>query len=490
MNWEEGVQKIMNSKSRIFLIGCGLFILGIFLSLMIPIERRFLLRFGYAIVLFLLFLFSWLGKNLRIRLFVLGGLIFVIGFLRGVCSVPVWDANHVTVLAGGKTQFTGNVINARINVDGVAYTIMPDDYQGGVLVQSALYPRYSLGDHLQILCKLDIPDDPGYARYLRTQNIFVSCSFAKIEYLGAGKVAWGKQKLDQWRQALSAKINSLWPEPRSSLLAGILYGDRGSMPKNLKDSFSNSGLSHIVAVSGYNTSVVAAVVLAVFIFVGCWRRKAFWLSSFSLVLFTFFTGATASVVRAAVMAIFVMLGGYWGRPARMLNSLLLAASLMLFWNPVILFDLGFQLSFLATVGVAFVGPLLQKKSSFRLPSIIEELCFTTLGALIATLPLTIFYFGRIPALALVANILVVGLIPVIMLFGFLALFFSFFIFPISLLLAFITDWGLRYIIFISDLCAGGSVTFSFSFVIMLVVYALIGFWLYRLSLWQKKRKLK
>ena len=428
MNWKEGVQKIVNSKSRIFLIGCGLFILGIFLSLVFPIERRFFLRFGYVVVLFLLFLFSWLGKNLQIRLLVLGGLIFVVGFLRGVWSTPVWDASHITVLAGQKTMFTGEVINTKINVDGVTYTIVPDDYRGGVVVQSALYPRYNLGDHLQILCRLDIPDDPGYARYLRTQNIFVSCSFVKIELVGTKEVGWGKKKLEQWRQALNVKMNNLWPEPRSSLMAGILYGERGSMPKNLKDSFSNSGLSHIVAVSGYNTSVVAAVVLAVFIFVGCWRRKAFWLSSFSLVLFTFFTGATASVVRAAVMAIFVMLGGYWGRPARMLNSLLLAASLMLVWNPVILFDLGFQLSFLATVGVAYIGPLLQKRSSFRLPSVIEELCFTTLGALIATLPLTIFYFGRIPVLALVANVLVVGFIPLIMLFGFLALFFSFFIF--------------------------------------------------------------
>lgn len=490
MNWKEGAEKIINSKSRIFLIGCGLFILGIFLSLIVPVERRFFLRTGYAIVLCLLFLFSWLGKNLKIRLLILGGLIFVVGFLRGVWSAPILDANHITVLAGQKTQFIGQIISVRVSVDGVAYVIVPDDYQGNILVQSALYPRYNLGDRLQTLCKLDIPDDPRYTRYLRTQNIFVSCSFAKIEYVGAGGVSWGGQKLEQWRQALSVKINKLWPEPRSSLMAGILYGERGSIPKSLKDSFSNSGLSHIVAVSGYNTSVIAALVLVIFIFVGCWRRKAFWLSSVSLILFTFFTGATASVVRAAVMAIFVMLGGYWGRPARMLNALLLAASLMLFWNPIILFDLGFQLSFLATIGVAYVGPLLQKSASFRLPSIVEELFFTTLGALIATLPLTIFYFGRVPALAIVANILVVGFIPAIMLFGFLALLFSFFVFPIGLLLAFIADWGLRYVIFVSNLCARGSMTFGFPFVIMLIVYTLIGFWLYRLSLWQKKRKLK
>jgi len=283
----------------------------------------------------------------------------------------------------------------------------------------------------------------------------------------------------------------LWPEPRASLMAGILYGERGSMPKSLKNDFSNSGLSHIVAVSGYNTSVIALVMMAVFIFIGCWRRQSFWLSSVSLVLFTLFTGATASVVRAAVMAIFVMSGSYLGRPARMLNSLLFAAALMLLFNPRILFDVGFQLSFVATVGVSYVGPLLNKyfignRELSGVKKLVSELFFTTLGALVITLPMTIYYFGKLPILAILANILVVGFIPVVMLLGFLALLLSFVLFPLGLSVAFAGDLGLRYIILVAEQLAVGSVAVSLPFIIVILIYLLIFFWLYRLNIYVKK----
>jgi competence protein ComEC len=371
--------------------------------------------------------------------------------------------------------------------------VEPDDYRGNILVTAALYPRYIYGDKLKILCQFDFPDQAGYARYLSTRNIFATCNFAKLEKVGSGGGNLLGRILFNWRILLNEKINSLWNEPQASLMAGILYGERGSMPKSLKDNFSNSGLSHIIAVSGYNTSVIALVVMAVFIFIGCWRRQAFWLSSINLILFTLFTGATASVVRAAVMAIFVMLGNYWGRPTRMLNSLLFAAALMLFFNPRIIFDVGFQLSFVATVGVSYVGPLLTNyfignKELVGGKKLVSDLFFTTLGALVITLPLTIFYFGKIPILAILANILVVGFIPVIMLLGFLALLLSFFLFPLGLLVAFAADLGLRYIIWVSSLCAVGSVSFSLPLIMVVLVYLLIFFWLYRINKYVQKSK--
>ncbi len=493
MDLREGFNLVINSKSRTFLLGCGLFIFGIFLSLVLVKERQTFLMVSYFATLFLLFLFSWLGKDFKIRLVILFLLLFTFGFLRGVWSMPKLGGDHVASLVGKKIAVVGAVSGVQLGIDGVAYVVKPDDYRGDILVQAALYPRYVYGDKLKILCQFDFPDDTsaGYARYLVTRNIFATCSFAKLDKVGSGGGNFLGKTLFNWRMLLSEKINSLWPEPQASLMAGILYGERGSMPKELKISFSNSGLSHIVAVSGYNTSIIALVVMAVFIFIGCWRRQAFWLSTISLILFTLFTGATASVVRAAVMSIFVMLGSYWGRPARMLNSLLFAAGAMLLFNPRIMFDVGFQLSFIATVGVSYVGPLLTKyfigsKELVGVKKLVSDLFFTTLGALVITLPLIIFYFGKIPLLAILANILVVGFIPVIMLLGFLALLVSFVVFPLGLLVAFAADVGLRYIIWVSNLSAVGSLTFSLPFVAMLLVYLLILFWLYRIKTYVKK----
>lgn len=494
MDLKGGFNLVINSKSRTFLLGCGLFVFGIFLSLILVRTRQTFLLVSYILTLFLLFLFSWLGKDFRARVVIIFLLLFMLGFLRGVWAMPNLDSNHTVNLVGKKMSVVGIITDVQVSVDGVTYIVKPDDYQGNIILQSALYPRYVYGDKIKMLCQFDFPDDTaGYARYLSTRNIFATCNFGKLVKTGAGGGNFLGKILFNWQESLNSKISSLWPEPQASLMAGILYGERGNMSKEVKDSFSNSGLSHIIAVSGYNTSIIALIVMAVFIFIGCWRKQAFWLSSGSLVLFTLFTGATASVVRAAVMSIFVMLGSYWGRSARMLNSLMLAATLMLLLNPKVLFDVGFQLSFVATIGVAYVGPILTSyfignKDLNGIKKTVLELFFTTCGAMTVTLPLTIFYFGRMPVLALLANILVVGFIPVIMLLGFLALLVSFLIFPLGLLIAFAADLGLRYIILVSRLCAVGSVTFSFPFVIMLLIYGVIFYWLYRLNLYVQKSK--
>jgi len=376
---------------------------------------------------------------------------------------------------------TGRVVDIQGGVSSISYVIIPDGYAGKILIQSQLYPRYHFGDRLEIDCKFILPDNSGYTRYLFVRDIFSVCSFGKIKKIGESRESRERKILSDWRLSLNRKISMLWPEPRGSLMAGILYGERGSIPKNVKEDFSNSGLTHIVAVSGYNTSIIAAVLLVVFVFVGFWRKQAFWFSVVSLVLFTFFTGASASVTRAATMSIFSMLGIFLGRPARMLNSLLTAAALLLVISPRALSDVGFQLSFLATVGVCFVGPLLQKRfwqhDLSGLKKVAVDIFFTTLGALVSTLPLTIFYFNKIPLLALVANMLVVGFIPFIMFLGFFALLLSFLFFPAGLLVAFAADIGLRYIIWVSDKLSIGSIEFKMPFIFLLLIYFLIIFWL-------------
>ena len=474
MNWKEGVDFIVSSKSRTFLSGCGFFILGIFLSLFCA-EKSFLIFLLYGVGLGNLFLLGWNWKKEKYRTFLIICLLFILGFGRGILYCK--NLKETDSMLGEK-NFLGVVVDSGVNVSNAIYTINPDNYENNILLYAPLYPRYTNGDVLSLSCRLDLPDSASYQKYLQTRKIFAVCSYPKIKKVGQREINFLEKRLSIWREKLSEQISLLWPEPRASLLAGILYGERGSMPPDLKNSFSNSGLSHIVAVSGYNTSVVAVIIMAVFVFVGFWRRQAFYLSGFSLVLFTLFTGASASVVRAAVMAIFVMVGSCLGRSARMINSLSFAAALMLLLNPLVILDVGFQLSFLATIGVSYVGPHLQNRFGAHVPEFVAEIIFSTLGALLITLPLTIYYFSRLPLLALVANILVASFIPIVMLFGFLALLLSFLSFYLALPVAFAADIILRYIIWVSKKMSIGSVGFHLPLLVVIFIYLLIIYWLF------------
>ena len=129
-------------------------------------------------------------------------------------------------------------------------------------------------------------------------------------------------------------------------MAGLLYGERSGLPLELADNFSRTGVSHIIAVSGYNISIVALALMSLFINLGLARPRAFWLVVAGIILFVIFTGAGASVVRAGIMGLIVLLAGQLGRLSRIGNVLIFTAALMLLFNPyVLIWDAGFQLSF-------------------------------------------------------------------------------------------------------------------------------------------------
>ena len=230
----------------------------------------------------------------------------------------------------------------------------------------------------------------------------------------------------------------LWPEPDSSLLGGLLYGDRNGLSKELTNNFNRVGLSHIVAVSGYNITIIATAVMSVLIFIGLYRRQAFWLAVAIIILFVIFTGASASAVRAGVMGSVFLVGQYLGRPSRAAPSLVLAAAVMILFNPYILFyDAGFQLSALATAGMIFLAE--------------DGVIKTTVAAIVATLPLILYQFGRLSLVALPVNILVLWIIPYVMLAGFLSIVAAAIFYPLGQIIAYVTGIGLKYIIFFVNL---------------------------------------
>lgn len=247
--------------------------------------------------------------------------------------------------------------------------------------------------------------------------------------------------LSQTNQA----IEKILPEPQASFLAGLLFGIEENIPENLLENFNLTGTRHITALSGYNITIIASLLMGFLLWIGFWRKHAFFIAIIGIIFFVLFTGASASVVRAAIMGTLVLIAQQVGRASSPKNLLASAAFLMILKEPTALLDnIGLQLSFAATIGIIYFSPYLKK-----LPQILS----TTLSAQIAVMPLIIFYFKQVSLISPIANLLILPIIPVTMLLGFIALIFGVLWTPIGIFLAWPAWLFLTYEIKIVELLA-------------------------------------
>jgi competence protein ComEC len=462
----EGLNKIFESKSKTFLAFCFCFIFGVGISSAIFVSRDLLfpLFISFWIILFFIVIL-WSKKEFRFFLFCF--LFFFLGGMRYFVSIPENIPSHIRYYNGQKLTITGWVSEEpAVGQADVGYVIYDksESVSGKVLVKLPLYPRYNYGDELSLTCNLVAPKNYAdsnfnYQQYLARQGIWSVCQrpipLSNFQLVN-GKGNSVLKKILWLKSGVGNQIDRLWPEPKSSFMAGLLYGARSGLPKELTTNFSRTGITHIIAVSGFNISIIASVMMVLLIGAGLYRRQAFWLAVSGIILFVLFTGASASVVRAGIMGIIVLIAQQLGRLSRVGNVLAITAALMLLFNPYILiWDAGFQLSFLATIGLVYISPILQiSKSSDRsqlvatITSGVYETLTQTLSAIIATLPLILFQFGRLSIVAPLVNVLVLWIIPWLMLFGFLAVVISFVFFPFGQVIAWIGGIGLDYVIII------------------------------------------
>ncbi len=226
-----------------------------------------------------------------------------------------------------------------------------------------------------------------------------------------------KRSLYSLRDSIASKINSFLSSSASSLVNGLLLGLRQDLSDELKSNLKNSGTTHIVALSGFNITIIIAFFLS--IFKALPKRVTYLLSALAILAFVVMTGAASSVVRAGIMGGIFLLASMWSRRRHAGNALMLAVVVMILINPLILqYDIGFQLSMAATLGLIYISPHL----AARIPkSTIWEVLSSTLAASLATLPLLVYHFGGLSLISLVANLLVVPLVPIVMLLGFVGL---------------------------------------------------------------------
>lgn len=320
------------------------------------------------------------------------------------------------------------------------------------LVFTNKYAEYEYGEKLKLECNLEIPQNKegsrfDYRTYLAKDGIFYLCQKPKIEKIGGeNKKSFYGFLLDV-RKSMSGKMGKLVPYPESGLLEGLLLGGSGGLPKKLQENFSRTGMTHIVAVSGYNVTIVAEYLMIAGIFLGLWRPQAFWVAIFGILLFIFLVGFPPSAVRAGVMGGLILWAMKEGRLANSQNAILFAASVMLIFNPMLLrFDVGFQLSFLATLGIIYIYPFfnyfLVKKQKHI--GFIWEILFLTLAAQIFVLPIILYNFENLSVISPLANILVLPIIPLTMLLGFLTLSISFIFHPLAIVFSWLAFLPLKY----------------------------------------------
>lgn len=238
--------------------------------------------------------------------------------------------------------------------------------------------------------------------------------------------------LGKWREQWVAILEKSLPEPMSSLAAGILLGVKRQMPGQFYQQLVNTGTLHIVAASGFNVMIVAAVLMGI-----CqrlWRRGvAIAMGVAGVWLYVLLAGAGAAVVRAGIMGSLTLIAYYWGRPTEARRLLWITVAAMLLWDPLWIVDVGWQLSVAATAGLLYFQPWLERK--FQIPStnhqtnpndqnsnklngvqsFVGRYLYPTLAASVATAPIIAWHFGRVSWISPLVNLLVLPLVPLIML---------------------------------------------------------------------------
>ncbi len=294
------------------------------------------------------------------------------------------------------------------------------------------YPYFRYGDALRIEGRLQTPPrykDFDYREYLAIQGIHSIINFPEsVAFISSDNGNTALAYIYRLRTALAGSLASHLPEPEASLSQAILLGIRADIPRTLSDAFSRTGTTHVLAISGQNLSIVAGLLLAF----GVWllgRRHHLHIVLALLVIWFYatLTGLIPSVVRAAIMATVFLVAELLGRPSRAAPATFLAAALMVGLQPSILSDVGFQLSFLAMLGLIYLAPRFHtawaKLSEERLKDhwwgtllglVIDSLGIS-LAATLFTWPVIAYNFHNISLVGLPATLLLLPVLAAIIL---------------------------------------------------------------------------
>ncbi len=325
-----------------------------------------------------------------------------------------------------------------------------------ILINANRYPKYKIGDIIKVEGELVEPgmiEDFDYGKYLKKDKIFA------VVYQPESVDKIGHNSNIKYRllnilytvsESFEVALNLSLPEPLASLASGLILGIKRNIPDDFANDLRTTGLTHIIALSGFNVTIIVKV-LSKLLSGRIGKKKAFWAGILLVLGFVIMTGGAASVVRAAIFSILILFSHLIGRKGNQTNIVLLALVIMILLNPYsLVLDIGLQLSFMAFAGIIYLSPLIEKYFELsrikKLPEIVKSPLQETLSAQIMVLPLIVFYFGTLSLIAPLSNVLVLWIIPISMGLVFISGIVSIIYLPLGKIVALISWPALTYIV--------------------------------------------
>ena len=370
---------------------------------------------------------------------IVGVVAMVFGISRFLLAVPHFSSDDIAFYRDlpFEIEVSGEIVDEPYLKNGFLYAVIEAQelvvqqkklaVHGEIQLKLQRYPQYHYGDFLKIKGLLEKP-------FFENGDVYVVAPRPKIVSSSFGHKKDILQLIFVFKNFLLERLEQLFPEPDSSLAAGILLGERSSIPANLLNDFNRVGLTHILAISGYNITLIIQLLALSLKTVP--RTLRFTITILFLLLFVLLTGFSASVVRAAFMGGLSLSATMLYRHSQGLQVLLVSGFIMVLIDPFLLpFDISFQLSFLATLGLFLFMPFFENLQGIwlKIPSIIKEGLLVTVAAQLLTIPVTLLHFGRLSLVSFLSNVVLLPIMPLLMFFSFAALLCSLiFLWPLAM----------------------------------------------------------
>ncbi len=426
-------------QDKIFYAVCFGFGFGVFLRSLVVVNFYFIILL--IILAFVLFLFfTFLAKNK----WGIIATVFILAFSLGVFRFQMVDQPAPVVFSArsgpgsgwesGKMHLSGTVVDEpdirensqKLTVELSRSNLDSKAEKTKILVTTNLGGYFKYGDEINFSGKLQEPEnfitDQGkefdYVNYLRKDGIFYVMNYGDIEILSRGHGNKIKSVLFSIKNKFLEKMNFAIRAPESLLMGGLILGEKASFSQDMRQKFIDTGTIHIVALSGYNITIVAEWFME--LFKSFPKNLGISMGILSIFLFVLMTGGSSTAIRAGIMATLALVARATSRTYDIARALILAGVIMILVNPyVLVFDVSFQLSFIATVAIIFLSPKLEKYFLWVTKSFgLREIFSATTAAYIFVLPFILYKMGNLSLVALPANILILPFIPFTMGLGF------------------------------------------------------------------------
>ena len=492
------------------------FIIGILCHKIFQPESLYILFF-ISFVIAVLYVIKAAGKNLaliKLKLF-LYPLVFVsIGLLTAIFNYQEYKSPLANYYKEKNSKLYAQIINVELEKSyEIIFTVRVDSifiadkvyhsddkiickFRGDSLQRKQLFNQINPGNRIFLSGTYQKgrekrnPGEFDYNKYLNSKGItglFVSYGTDSVNILSDEK-KYFKSAIHQIRKSIDKIIHNLHQQQTAGLLRGLLLADRSEIDYETKNEFINSGVVHILAVSGLHVGYILIIILFAFGRFGIYIRSI--ITILGLLVFMFLTGIPPSVFRATLMSIIIIIAFLSNRSTNIINSISIAAVIILLFDPNEIYNPGFQLSFSAVLAIGILSPIFQQAIyRFRIKKKWMEyvllFCAVSLSAQIGTLPFTLAYFSKLSIIALFTNLLVIPAVGVIIGIAFITLFIGLISYPLAIFFAAGND--LISGLMIDFIRFTGKLDFSFlwireySLYDSIIFYAFAGFALYALN---------